>query len=252
MRDATACDFLPWDTDHFGVRIGRVRQHRLTRASLQDILEWQESHALDCIYFLADLDDSETMRLAQNSDFQLVDIRLTLELAFGRSHPANVQRADREIIRAFQPVDIPVLEAIAKRSYTGTRFYFDRNFPRDKTEMMYGIWIRRSCEGLADEVLVAEARGQAVGYITCKVVNENDGEIGLMGVTAHARGRGVGRLLVHAALHWFAARKIQAVQVVTQGRNVPAQRLYQTCGFVTRSVQLWFHRWHSGPRRQVE
>jgi hypothetical protein len=31
--------------------------------------------------------------------------------------------------------------------------------------------------------------------------------------------------------------------VVTQARNVPAQRLYQKCGFITRSVELWFHRW---------
>jgi ribosomal protein S18 acetylase RimI-like enzyme len=33
------------------------------------------------------------------------------------------------------------------------------------------------------------------------------------------------------------------VSVVTQGRNVAAQRLYQRAGFVTASTQLWYHRW---------
>jgi hypothetical protein len=33
------------------------------------------------------------------------------------------------------------------------------------------------------------------------------------------------------------------VNVVTQGRNSKAQRLYERCGFLTRSVQLWYHRW---------
>jgi len=31
--------------------------------------------------------------------------------------------------------------------------------------------------------------------------------------------------------------------VVTQGRNLAAQRLYQRNGFVTASLQLWYHRW---------
>jgi ribosomal protein S18 acetylase RimI-like enzyme len=36
---------------------------------------------------------------------------------------------------------------------------------------------------------------------------------------------------------------VQRVSVVTQGRNVAAQKLYQSCGFTTCSVQLWYHWW---------
>jgi RimJ/RimL family protein N-acetyltransferase len=44
-------------------------------------------------------------------------------------------------------------------------------------------------------------------------------------------------------MSWFAGQDIKTVHVVTQGRNTRAQRLYQRCGFVTRSMELWYHRW---------
>jgi hypothetical protein len=37
------------------------------------------------------------------------------------------------------------------------------------------------------------------------------------------------------------------VKTVTQGRNIPAQRTYQRCGFQTAAVQLWYHRWFDPP-----
>jgi hypothetical protein len=33
------------------------------------------------------------------------------------------------------------------------------------------------------------------------------------------------------------------VTVVTQGRNLPAQRLYQSRGFRTQRLQVWHHLW---------
>jgi dTDP-4-amino-4,6-dideoxy-D-galactose acyltransferase len=48
-----------------------------------------------------------------------------------------------------------------------------------------------------------------------------------------------------SAIIWFAKQGAEKIGVVTQGRNVSAQRFYQRCGFVTRSVGFWFHRWYS-------
>ena len=44
----------------------------------------------------------------------------------------------------------------------------------------------------------------------------------------------------HAATHFGAPDNRS---VVTQGRNVAAQRLYQSAGFRTAAVQLWHHCW---------
>lgn len=245
MSDPTLCDFLPWDTDHFGLRIGRVNRRHLTEVSVQEIVEWQNSEAIECLYFLADFDDPETARLAQAYNFQLVDIRITLEWTSGRGQLARFDPDSQLTMRSFQPADIPILAEIARESHTDTRFFFDQNFPRDKSEALYEVWIRHSCEGLSDRVVTACVDGQVAGYIVCKILDDASGQIGLVGVAEQSRGKGVGKSLVNAALDWFAGRNIRSVQVVTQGRNIAAQRLYQKCGFATRSVQLWYHRWAS-------
>ena len=47
------------------------------------------------------------------------------------------------------------------------------------------------------------------------------------------------------AVAWRCAeRGLSDVTVVTQGRNVPALRTFESCGFRTTDVGLWFHKWY--------
>jgi len=240
---ASLCEYLPWDSEFFGLRIGRVNGDRLTPALAEAISEWCTAQSIDCLYFLAASDDPESVRLAERHGFRLVDIRVTLIRDRGSGSLTGFD--PRPPIRFSRPEDIPALRAIAGVSHHDTRFYSDPNFPPARRDALYETWIEKSCNGYADAVLVAEAGGSAVGYITCKLVGEGGGEgqIGLVGVGPGHQGRGLGRGLVEAALGWFDGHGVPHVTVVTQGRNIAAQRLYQRCGFVTRSVQLWYHLW---------
>ena len=139
--------------------------------------------------------------------------------------------------------DLAALKAIARVSHQDSRFYFDRRFAEASAAALYERWIERSCQGWADVVLVAEAEGVPSGYCTCHIREHGTGSIGLVGVSAAAQGRGLGRQLIESALATFHARRVRHVEVVTQGRNCAAQRLYQRSGFVTESVMLWYHKW---------
>ena len=57
------------------------------------------------------------------------------------------------------------------------------------------------------------------------------------------RGVGCGRALIASALEWSERHGLRPATVVTQARNVHGLRLYERCGFVTTSVQLWYHWW---------
>jgi dTDP-4-amino-4,6-dideoxy-D-galactose acyltransferase len=53
--------------------------------------------------------------------------------------------------------------------------------------------------------------------------------------------------VVRAAQAFFLAQGVTEVTVVTQGRNIEAQRLYQKCGFLSRAIYYWYHKWFPTP-----
>jgi ribosomal protein S18 acetylase RimI-like enzyme len=229
------CEFLPWDTEFFGIRIARIHG-AIARDDMPVIEDWCAKESIRCAYLLTGSGDAETIRVAEDHHFHLTDLRLTLErrLSAGMEMPTCVRPAREN--------DIPELVNMARVNHTDSRFYYDPGFPRERCDALYATWAEKSCRGWADAVFVAEQDGRTAGYITCHD-DKSSGRIGLVGVAGWARGGGLGRELLQASLSFFASRNLPSVTVVTQLRNVGAQRLYQRNGFVARSLELWYHRW---------
>ena len=246
-------ELLAWDSAFFGRRIGRVRGGRLTRERLAAIERWVAREGIECLYFLADSGDPETAPLAEDSGFRLVDLRVTLErrgASGSRSGTASgLARAETTTplrVRPATAADLPELRRIAAASHRDSRFYHDRHFGRRRCDALYAGWIETCCTDPAGVVLVAavpDPAGRPAGYVTGTIGEDGEGRIGLFAVAADARGQGVGGALIATVLDWFAGRGADPVSVVTQGRNVRAQRLYQRFGMRTRSIEPWFHRW---------
>ncbi len=243
MQTIEPCQLLEWDSQFFGRNIGRVTEHRLEPQNMAAINVWCTDHLIDCLYFLADSDHADTIRLAEDNGFRLVDMRVTLQCRIADWQARAVNgRPSEGCVRPVIPSDVLTLQAIARKSHTDSRFYFDGCFSLERCGALYELWIKRSCEGHADHVLVAELNGQPVGYFSCHRQGAQ-GQVGLVGMSEEAHGKGMGQYLTHQAMQWFADQSVESVEVVTQGRNIAAQRLYQRCGFLVRSVQLWYHKW---------
>ncbi len=237
------CILMPWDSSFFGIRIARLNGPRLSEHSLAQALEWCGSHEIDCLYFLADSDHNETVRLAENNSFRLVDIPVTLTLkSLAEGNDYNTAHG----VRLFREEDLDCLKAIARQSHSDSRFYFDGRFPKERCDDLFATWIERSCQGWAAAVFVGELDRAIAGYCTCHI-DGDAGLIGLMAVAPQAQGRSLGRRLVGAAVSYANSRGISRINVVTQGRNVRAQRTYQKSGFITDSVMLWYHKWFREP-----
>ena len=239
MVEPAPCERLPWDSEFFRRSIARVTLSSLDPAQMSRVTEWCRTQSIDCLYLLSDAGDLRTANLAAQNGFILVDLRVTLE-----ARP-EVTRSPTSgaAIRPAVPDDVPALREIARTSHRDSRFYQDPHFASSECDALYETWIEKSCAGYADVVLVAVADNRAGGYVSCHLSGTGAARIGLFAVAAGARGRGVGLALVDGALRWFRERNAARVSVVTQGRNVAAQRLYQRAGFVTASVALWHHRW---------
>jgi ribosomal protein S18 acetylase RimI-like enzyme len=202
---------------------------------------------VECMYALIDVEDICSVMRVEEAGFRLVDVRVTL----GRTVDAipietSPVEASPATIRPFNPLDRDALATMARGIHTDTRFFADPRFPRSKCEDLYARWINRSCDDPTIAVLVAELDRKPAGYITCEAPPEaSAGSIGLLGVSPAARGLGIGTALIRSGLQHFADAGCREVSVVTQGRNVSAQRAYQRAGFRTVRTQLWFHWWRS-------
>ena len=238
------CELLTWDTEFFGRRIADLKPLRLTERILDYAFRRCQEWGVECLYYQSDCHHARSVSLAERHGFHFVDIRLTFEYQFSaarrrmaRAMPAGLQ------IRPADIADLPALQDIASDSYLDSRYYFDERFPRERCQTFYTEWIAKCVRGMADRVLVAEQAGHVVGYVACRRLLPMLGNLDLIGVHPAARRQGTGRALVQAALDYFATQAVERVQVVTQGRNYPSQRLYQRCGFVTKHSRLWYHKW---------
>ena len=239
-------ELLPWDSKFFGFPIGRINSAKLDEANVAPVLAEARLDGLRCLYFQADPNDPATVTVVERHGFHLVDVRVVLEHPFD-NRPAPVPRypIPRELVIGPPRQDeLPRLQDISAQIGRTSRFDFDKNFGQAQSERLYRLWIKNACDGFAQAALIARWRknGEAAGLITC-TLSGGVAHIQLAGVHADHRQRGIGTGLVQTALDWAKARGAHRMQVVTQARNVPAQRLYQQMGFFTRTMTLYYHKW---------
>lgn len=249
LPNAPLCQFLTWDTDFFGRRIGLVRGNYLTAERVRAIDAWAHENAIDCLYFLANTDNPPTIRLAEDAGFRFQSVRTWIERTLDDLDGVTLPPIEGLILRPCRESDMAVLRPIARHAYTWTRFYSDPRFTQEQCELLYDIWLERSIrKEIADEVIVAEQHGVPVGYMTCKLPtmpDSKDGVLMLLGVDEQSRGNKLGQRITVEALHWFARHGMDIASLATQGHNVAVMRFYERLGFTTRSTQFWYHKWYN-------
>ena len=243
---ASICEYLPWDSQFFGRRIARLKRQELTPGRIVEALAWCRDHAIECLYYLAPAGDFQTIRLAEKNGFELVDIRVTL------THPLETMPRQESNARVVTPADIPELSRIAAHGFHGTRFYNDSHFDRGRCAQLYSTWIQKSCEKQSGRVFVIEQSDAIAGFIACSLDPSSVGHIDLIAVDTRFQRRGLARQLVNTSLLYFKDQGMVQASVVTQGQNVKSQKLYQQCGYLMSSLELWYHRWFRAPSGPVE
>jgi len=233
------CDLLEWDSAFFERRIARYRPARCTAADARRLAAECAERSIDCVYVLIDSADVDSAESLAQLHAMPVDVRITLETRLD-SHRRFESPGS---VRPFRAADLPSLRAIARKSHTDSRFYADRHFSADQCDQLYETWIERACSGSAEAVLVGNGPAESVaGYITCHK-DGTSGRIGLFAVGDGYRGKGIGQSLVSAAFAWFAAMNVHTVSVATQLRNTRGIRVYERCGMLLATAQVWYHYW---------
>jgi dTDP-4-amino-4,6-dideoxy-D-galactose acyltransferase len=184
------CEFLEWDTQFFGKRIGSIQVNTLNAETMQEIMQWSQEMAIECLYFLANTEDAQTIRIAETNGFYFQSVRTVVERPLSNLESLDLPAMEGLTLRSAKESDLELLRPVARHSYNWTRFSIDPCFPDNKAEEMYDIWLTKSVRReMADEVVVAEYGGQAVGYMTCRLAKDGstEGTFQLLGVAGRER-----------------------------------------------------------------
>lgn len=230
---------LEWDSAFFGFPVGEGRP--VTIDDVVAVDAWAAKERLRCVYIRVPSEDLAPLHTAESLGFHLMGVHVTCEACapFGAAGGS-----EGGAVRAARPADVAALERIAGDAHPDTRFHADPGFSRESCRRLYETWIRRSAEGWADCVLVAESGSDVVGYVTLHR-HAGGARIGLIAVAGELRGAGMGRALMRAAFDWCERHSIERVTATTQGQNAAVLRFYIRCGFVLDQMDFWLHKWRA-------
>ena len=233
---------LQWDSDYFGINIGYISCLRLTPNIEKVVKDFTKKEKIDLLEYLCNCHDKISVLNAEKSGYSFVDMRLTFEhylnndIRYSQKHGYRVEKGCLQ--------DIEKLRTIAADIYKDSRYYFDGDFDRKKVKEFYINWIEKAILGSYDDyAYVLYRKNEPLGFCTVKEYKRNAVGIGLLGADKKIQGNGMGEYLLKASLSKLKEQGKKYVEVVTQGRNYEAQRLYQKCGFLTKKTELWYHKW---------
>ncbi|HPR32710.1 MAG TPA: GNAT family N-acetyltransferase [Prolixibacteraceae bacterium] len=228
---------LPWDSSLFGYPVAKALADPFQRHEMEELLETIRNEKIRLTYLFCPPLSEEMHRAILTLGFRFVDEKRTYSKNT-EMHPSSCK------IRTYQEPLTESMIALSLQSGIFSRFATDPGFQNREYEKLYTEWIRRSVSGeIAISTLVAESDLQTAGLIT---LGEKNGhaEIGLLAVEERFRGEKIGSELIKAADSLACESGFNQIDVVTQGQNQPACRLYEKMNFTLSRTVFVYHYWN--------
>ena len=235
---------LKWDTKFWRKKTATIFTPIINKKVIKRILIFIKENKIKFCSFLCNSNHADSVSLAELNKFKLTDIRLTFEKdiklvkKIKKNKDYNFSLASKKNIKE--------LEQIVNNIYQSSRYYYDINFNQIKVNDYYKDWIKKSVLGLFDDyclILNNEKENRIIGFVSLKINDDNSASIGLIGVNKIFEGKGYGNIIIKNLFYHLYLKKIKKLYVVTQGRNIRAQRLYQKNDFIIKSSGIWYHKW---------
>ena len=244
MSKTNLVNLLQWDSQFFGFAVAQIYGNQINKYAIKEIFEFCDSNKVKLLQFKCDNHDRASVLLAEQNRFHFADTRMNYSLKINRG---QFQLPDSVIDYSFrlgEKRDLPILEDIAQDLYLESRYHFDKNFPQDRVRFFYSNWIKKAVLGTFDDLAwVITKHDHPVGFCSIVFREPNIAQIGLVGLHPLETGKGLGKYLMANVLHSLEKSDVKQVDVVTQGRNYSAQRLYQRAGFTIDNIETYYHKW---------
>ena len=228
-------DRLQWDSDFFGLRIGRA----FVRSIEDSLALVSQKEALKDVYDLVYVFGEQGVEFSC-VDAKLVDQKVVLALS---EFPRYETDENVKLWDISKPVTDSLLYlALVSGKYS--RFRLDNRFPAGSYERLYSRWIEQSVNhAMATEVFCYMVGGMPKGLVTLDLKAGDEGTVGLVAIAEDCQHRGVGTAMMRHVISYAQKQSCKKLSVATQFDNHPACRLYEKVGFKVESMTNVWHWW---------
>jgi dTDP-4-amino-4,6-dideoxy-D-galactose acyltransferase len=243
---------LDWECGHFGHRVARLDLPSIDDAALASALDMARRQGFRLVVWPANGGRYLPSEILDRFGGALADRKATYSRSLSRmivEGEAHSKLPESSVVPYSSSVVSPDLYELAISAGAYSRFRLDPHFSQQEFEAMYRVWIERSVSReMADAVLIATTGSSGgsdeplAGMVTV-AASAGVGKIGLIAVSASARGKGIGSSLLNAAHHWMHGRGARQARVVTQLDNSQACRLYERGGYSLSALEHIYHFW---------
>lgn len=217
---------LKWDSRFFKKKIGKLKEVP-SRKKLKKLI--QEAYKnkyeyLTCRLILGKVSDIQVL---EEHGFYLADIGVMWEREVDIQHSTFP-------VRVATIKDAPMLKSMVRGLFRDSRFYNDPFFTEKEAERFFRAWIENAVRDKKSKAFWIKGSG----FIVCRKLPCNIGDIRLIGVVTDKQGRGIGSSLVKGALNWFMESRMETVTVRTQANNSRAMNFYSGLGFRVKYIDV--------------
>jgi len=214
---------LPWDSQLFGYRVGKVEVSQLGF----DLLGFLEQALVFRLVYV--ISEKPILSLPENTI--LVDTKVTFEKAI-------YEIDSLEGIEFFEGELSEKLISLAFQSGNFSRFKTDERLSNKEFEKLYLKWLERDLK--TGKIIVHKIADEIVGMITLSF-HDSFSSIGLLAVDFNYRGKGIGDKLLKLAESISGSLGLKKISVQTQLKNSGAMRFYKQIGFEKTEEKFIYH-----------
>lgn len=217
-------DPLTWESQFFCINSGIVRfSDDAEPLSENALMGWSRVQAKIPAYRTDWLDALQAL------GFQLVEGEMDLSLAVNNVDDPQAERATER--------DISELKTMAAMLFSQSRFRTPW-YAAEASGRFYAQWAENAVLGTFDHecLIFRDDIGHIRAFVTLRQLNASEARIGLLA------GRGAGKVLMQAAVHWAARRGLSLLRVATQVSNTAAIKRYIQSGATVESTAWWLYR----------
>lgn len=228
---------LPWDSDFFGLSIGRAHLQGADADVLEEIDLEARSSGLDCLYASVDPNELELNCRAQLQGYRLVEVAVDLE------HPTSILHhlpPTSSVARWGTTDDLELVNEMIPLLARWSRFAADHRFGPVAAERMHRAWVERAArrEGHRALVVAVDESG-FTGFATQSQLDTEVPRIDL--IAALKPGSGAAQAVVDFSYDSFGERPSRGGPIAA--RNTASLRFVEQMGLRIVATEYVYHRW---------